>query len=515
MMATPMTDARKILLSAAVAMMLGSGAPAHAAKDLTVAVSDNILGLDPTDLNDSVSLSATRLFYQGLFGFDENLKVVPVLAESFQVNDNATIYTVKLRPNVVFHDGTPFNANAVKVNYDRLRDPANHLKRQSLLEAIDHVDVVDDATIRIFLKNPSGVLQNYLAHSGASIISPKALEQYGKDISRHPDGTGPFVFVDKRPDTLVAKRNEHYWKAGLPHLDSVTIRSTPENGSRIAMLRSGEAQFIFPLPPESAELVAKDQKLEAVKTPSIVIHYVALNTLKKPFDDLRVRQALNYAVDKQAFIRIVYNGYATPMDAPVAPGIAFYSKQGAWPYDPAKAKKLLADAGYPNGFETDIWTFSNTLNVRAVQFLQQQLAAVGVRAVVTPIEAGVATDRLWGPKTPQDAQVKMFFGSWAPSTGDADWALRPLLSVQSYPPAMFNISYFHNDAVEAGLTRGLSTADPAIRKAAYDDVQKTVWQEAPWLFLSVDTLLAGRSKRLEGLRQQADTSLSYETADLK
>jgi len=341
------------------------------------------------------------------------------------------------------------------------------------------------------------------------------LEQYGKEIGRHAAGTGPFVFVDKQADRLKARRNTQYWKPGLPKLDSVTIRSTPENGSRIAMLRAGEAQFIFPLPPEAAELVAKDPKLTTVKTPSIVIHYAALNTLKKPFDDLRVRQALNYAIDKDAFIRIVYNGYATPMDAPVAPGIAYYSKQNVWPYDPAKAKQLLAEAGYPNGFESDIWTFSNTLNSRAVQFLQQQLAAVGVRLAVKPIEAGVATDKLWGAKTPEEAQVRIFYGSWAPSTGDADWALRPLLSVKSYPPAMFNISYFHNEAVERALTQGLSTADPAVRKQSYDEVQKTVWDNAPWIFLSVDTLLAGRSKNLVGLRQQADTSLSYETADLQ
>ncbi|WP_233236942.1 glutathione ABC transporter substrate-binding protein [Bordetella sp. LUAb4] len=506
---------RPFVLGATLALTLAYALPAHSAKDLTVGVSDNILGLDPTDLNDSVSLSATRLFYQGLFGFDENYKVIPVLAESYDVTDGATVYTVHLRKNVLFHDGTPFNAAAVKINYDRLRDPTLRLKRQSLLEAVDRVEVVDDATVRIVTKYPSAVLPNYLAHTGASIISPKALEQYGKDIGRHAVGTGPFVFVDKQADRLKARRNTQYWKPGLPKLDNVTIRSTPENGSRIAMLRAGEAQFIFPLPPEAAELVAKDPKLTTVKTPSIVIHYAALNTLKKPFDDLRVRQALNYVIDKDAFIRIVYNGYATPMDAPVAPGIAYYSKQNVWPYDPAKAKQLLAEAGYPNGFESEIWTFSNTLNSRAVQFLQQQLAAVGVRLAVKPIEAGVATDKLWGAKTPEEAQVRMFYGSWAPSTGDADWALRPLLSVKSYPPAMFNISYFHNEAVERALTQGLSTADPAVRKQSYDEVQKTVWDNAPWIFLSVDTLLAGRSKNLVGLRQQADTSLSYETADLQ
>jgi glutathione transport system substrate-binding protein len=503
------------LFSLTVAAAVSLASPASAAGQITVGVGDNILGLDPTDLNDSVSASASRLFFQGLYGFDRELKLVPVLAESTEVNEDSTQYTVHLRRGVKFHDGTTFDAAAVKLNYDRLRDPANHLKRQSLLEAVDKVEVVDEFTVRLVLKAPSGVLLNYLAHTGASILSPKAIAQYGAEISRHPVGTGPFTFTSWTPDTLKAARNPDYWRKDRPRLDGVTIRCVPESGARLALLRSGEAQFVFPLPPETVQLIERDQRLVIDKTPSIVAQYVALNTSKKPFDDQRVRQALNYAIDKNAFIKVVYNGFGIPMDAPVAPGIAFYSKQGVWPYDPAKAKQLLADAGYPNGFETEIWNFSNTLNNRASQFLQQQLAVVGVKVTVNPLEAGVATTRLWGAKTPEEAQVQMFFGSWAASTGDADWALRPLLSSRSYPPALYNIAYFKNDAVDAGLLKGLSTADPAERKVAYDEVQKLVWQQAPWIFLSINTLVAGRDKRLTGLAQQPDTSLTYEEADIQ
>lgn len=503
-----------VVLGVIAAARLASAAPALAGGQLTVGVGDNVLGLDPTDLNDSVSLSATRLFFQGLYGFDQDLKLVPVLAESTDVNSASTEYTVHLKQGIKFHDGAPFDAAAVKVNFDRLRDPANHLKRQSLMDGVDKIEVVDEHTLRIVLKAPSGVMLNSLAHTGASILSPKAIAQYGTEVSRHPVGTGPFTFVSWTPDTLKAARNPDFWRQGLPHLDGVTIRSVPENGARLAMLRSGEAQFVFPLPPETVQVIARDERLVIDKTPSIVAHYVALNTRKKPFDDVRVRQALNYAIDKNAFIKVVYNGFATPMDAPVAPGIAFYSRQGVWPYDPAKAKQLLTEAGYPNGFATEIWNFSNTLNNRASQFLQQQLAAIGVKVAVNPLEAGVATTKLWGAKTPDEAEVRMFFGSWAPSTGDADWALRPLLSSRAYPPALYNISYFKDDGVDAALQKGLSTAEPAQRKAAYDEVQKLVWDTAPWIFLSIDTLVAGRDKRLTGLTQLPDTALTYEDAEL-
>jgi len=501
--------------SLAVAAALGVASPSLATGTITVGVGDNILGLDPTDLNDSVSLSASRLFFQGLYGFDRDLKLVPVLAESTEVNSDSTQYTVHLRRGVKFHDGTPFDAAAVKLNYDRLRDPANRLKRQSLLETVDKVEVVDEFTIRLVLKAPSGVLLNYLAHTGASILSPKAIAQYGKDVSRHPVGTGPFVFTSWATDSLKAARNPDYWRKGKPHVDGVTIRSVGESGARLALLRSGEAQYIFPLPQETVQVVEKDARLAIDKTPSIVTQYVALNTLKKPFDDVRVRQALNYAIDKAAFVKVVYNGFGIPQDAPVAPGIAFYSKQGVWPYDPAKAKQLLAEAGYPDGFDTEIWNFSNTLNNRASQFLQQQLAAVGVRVKLTPLEAGVATTRLWGAKTPEEAEVRMFFGSWAPSTGDADWALRPLLASRSYPPALYNISYFKDAEVDAELQKGMSTADAGQRKAIYDRIQKIVWEKTPWIFLSVNTLVAGRDKRLNGLTLMPDTALTYEDAVLE
>ncbi|MGI4952809.1 MAG: glutathione ABC transporter substrate-binding protein [Janthinobacterium lividum] len=512
---------RGVLLGGAAGLALGLPAgfsqKAHAAEAtgrLTVAVGDNVLGLDPADLNDSVSLSATRLFYQGLYGFDETLRLVPVLAEGSEADAAGLRHTIRLRRGIRFHDGTEFNAEAVKVNYDRLRDPANRLKRQSLLEMVAGVEVADPFTVVIVLKNPSGVLLNYLAHSGAAIISPRALAQHGKEIDRHAVGTGPFIFESWRPDLLTATRNADYWKPGLPRVAGVSVRSVPENGARIAALLTGEAQYIFPLPPEMATRLKADPRVVVDETPSIVAHYVALNTQKKPLDDRRVRQALNYAIDKDAFIRVVYAGFATPMDAPVASGIAYHASQGVWPYDPAKARRLLAEAGLADGFETEIWTFSNTLNNRAAQFLQQQLAAVGVRVKVTPLEAGVATSKLWGAATPEAAEVRMFYGSWAPSTGDADWALRPLLSSGSYPPGLYNIAYFKNEAVDAALARGMATPDRAARKAAYDEVQHIVWQEAPWIFLSVDTLLAGRSQRLTGLTQLPDTSITYETAAL-
>ncbi|MBV9751569.1 MAG: glutathione ABC transporter substrate-binding protein GsiB, partial [Hyphomicrobiales bacterium] len=315
------------------ALALLSAGPAVAANDLVIGVDSNMPHLDPANTNDTLSQSVERTMYQGLFGFDKDMKLIPALAEKVDADETATEFTFHLRHDVTFHDGTPFNADAVKVNLERVMDPENHLSRRSLVSMVSHVDVVDPYTVKIVLSQPFGAFVNNMAHPGTFMISPKALAQYGKDIATHPVGTGPFKFVSFATDTVKTTKNEAYWKSGLPKVDGVTFKSVPENGSRFAMLQTGEAQFIAPLPAELVKAAQGIPTLNVVISPSIIVRYVALNNMKKPFADVRVREALNYAVDKEAFTKIVFSGYAAPLDAPIPPKLAFYAKQGEWPYD--------------------------------------------------------------------------------------------------------------------------------------------------------------------------------------
>ncbi len=502
---------RRLLLAAGASLAAASAArPASAAEgvsDLTVGVPTNLTGLDPADVNDTLSQSACKLMMQGLYGFDREMRLVPVLAESVAANDDATEFTFKLRPGIAFHDGARFDAAAVKANFARVTDPANHLKRASLFTMIDHVDVVDDATVRFVLKTPFGAFVPTIAHPAAMLMSPAAIQKYGRDINRNPVGTGPFKFVSWSADTLKVTRNDQYWKPGLPKLATVTFRSVPENGARIAMLRTGEAQFIYPMPPEMVRAVQQDAAITVIDAPSIIERYVAMNVLKKPFDDLRVRQALNYAVDKAAFAKVVWNGYEDVADAPLPPKLGFYARQGAWPYDPAKARQLLAEAGHPDGFETEIWANTTTIQLRAMQFLQQQLAAVGVKVTVTPLEAGLLDQKIWSVQKPEDSQLQLYTGAWSSSTGDADWGLRPLFWGQGFPPKLYNVGHYRNAEVDKGLEAALQTADSAKRGELYAAVQATIWQDAPWIFLGVDHILAAQSKKLTGVYQIPDGGL--------
>jgi len=492
-----------------VGILLGMGT-ARASSDLVVAVSDNLTGLDPADLNDNISQAAARLMFQGLYTLDRDMKLVPTLAESFEANEEATQFIFHLRHGVSFQDGTPFNAAAVKYSFDRGGNPENHLKRQSLFVMIDHTDVVDEYTVKVVLKYPFGAFINDIAHIGALIVSPAAVEKWGKEFTRHPVGTGPWQFVNWNTDTLKMERNPHYWKPGLPKIDSITYRNIPENGARIAALQAGEAQFIFPLPPEMVKTVADSKVITVFDKPSILSLYVTLHTQRKPFDDIRVRQALNYAIDKRAFIKVVYSGYADPMDSVMPAGLSFYVKQGDWPYDPAKAKALLAEAGYPNGFETVLTGGVSTLAQRSMQFLQQQLAAVGVTVRIDNMEAGLLTAKLFTVKGPEDASVVMLNTGWSSSTGDADWGSRPMLYTKAFPPVLSNFAWYSNKETDAAIEAGLATVDPGKRAAAYAREQAQASKDAPWIYLATAHNLAAYSNKLKGAAVRADAQFNLE-----
>ena len=514
-MTDPTILRRRTLIGALGAASVLPALPARAAaNDLVVGVPDNLTGLDPADVNDTLSQSACRLMFQGLFGFDKDMKLIPVLAESYEADPAARVFTFKLRTGVKFHDGTPFDAAAVKANLERVADPANRLKRQSLFAMLDTVEVVDPATARVHLKEPFGAFVNTIAHPAGFMLSPKAIAEFGKEINRHPVGTGPFTFVSWSADTLRAKKNADYWKPGLPKVDSVTFRSIPENGARIAALQAGEAQFIYPLPPEMAAVAQRSPNVDVVNEPSIIARYVAMNCMKKPFSDVRVRQALNHAVDKTAYLKVVYNGFAEPLDSPIPPKLGFYSPQTPYAYDVKKAKDLLAEAGYPNGFETEMWASNNTLSQRGMQFMQQQLAAVGVKVTVVPLEAGVLDSRVWSVKDPKDAQLQTYYGGWSSSTGDADWGLRPLLWSKAFPPSLFNTAYYSNPEVDKALESALATADSAKRGEFYKQAQATIWKDAPWIFLGVENVLSAKSKKLTGLYRIPDGGLLIDEAAL-
>lgn len=511
------TFMKSAVMMAMVATMAGASWSAWAAGDVKVAIASTFTTMDPWDANDTLSQNAVRSFYEGLFRLDKDMKLKNVLALSYEASPDGLVYTVKLRQGVKFHDGEPFNAAAVKANFDRVTNPDNHLKRYGLYKNIAKTEVVDEYTVRFTLHEPFSAFINQLAHPSAAMISPKTLAKGKEEAAFHPVGTGPFVFEEwRQTDYMKVKKNPNYWKSGYPKVDSITWVPVAENATRAAMIQTGEVQFASSLPFEQIKALEGKEGVVINKTPSIVHRYLSMNVNFKPFDNPKVRQAINYAINKEALAKVAFNGYAIPAEGPLPHGVQYAVKLGPWPYNPAKARELLKEAGYPNGFSTTLWSaYNHTTAQKVIQFLQQQLAQVGIKATVQALETGQRVAQVESVQDPTKAGVRMYYVGWSSSTGEADWALRPLLATESHPPRLFNTAYYSNPVVDKALKDALATTDDAKKAAYYKTAQEEIWKDAPWAFLVTETSVSASRSNLSGFYIMPDAGYDFDELELK
>lgn len=508
---------KKTVLASMVAGGIFAMPAAWAAKDVTVAVEITFDSLDPYNTNSTLAQAVGKGYYEGLFAFDKDLKIQPLLAESVEPNEDGTVFTLHLRKDVKFHDGTDFDANAVKVNLERVLDKSNALARYNQFSRIQAIDVVEPHVVRITLSEPFSPFINALAHPSAMMISPAALEKWGKDITFHPVGTGPFKFVEWKPaESLKMEKFDGYWQDGYPKVDSLTFRTVNDNNTRAAVLQTGEVDVAYPVPYEQAKRLQSSDKLEVVAAPSIIARYLSMNVQHKPFDDVRVRQAINYAINKEALAKVAFSGYAFPSQGVVPKGVAYAHKIDPWPYDPAKAKELLKEAGYADGFSTTLWSaYNDGTAAKAVQFLQQQLAQVGIKASVELLESGQRVQRVQQAKEAKEAPIRMYYAGWSASTGEADWALRPLLTTGAWPPAFNNTAYYSNEQVDKNIIEALKTTNEDAKTKLYADAQEQAWKDAPWAYLVTIELVSAHSKKTTGFNIMPDGSFEFKELDIK
>jgi hypothetical protein len=243
-----------------------------AEKVITIAQYADAVSLDPQDTNDNASYSIEKPILEGLIGFNDKMQQIPQLAEKWDASPDARVYTFYLRKGVKFHDGAPFNAAAVKANFDRVRNPENKLRRYTLYKVISQIEVIDEHTVRFTLAEPFGAMIATFAHPAGGINSPAAVQKYGKDYGKHPVGTGPYKFEEWVPnDHITLVRNPDYWDASnAAKVDKIIVKPVPEDGTRIAMLQKGDAQFINPVPYSMAEVVKRDGGLRTARRVSHV-----------------------------------------------------------------------------------------------------------------------------------------------------------------------------------------------------------------------------------------------------
>ncbi|HEY3064115.1 MAG TPA: ABC transporter substrate-binding protein [Chloroflexota bacterium] len=470
-------------------------APAVAAKPTEAAAPRKggtlVVGLEaePGTLDNSVGTGyhtsiIQRMVYESLVGYDltstaDTLPIKPVLAESWQISPDGKVYTFKLRSGVKFHDGTPFDAEAVRFNFDRASDPNHPLyfdkgkgTSSQIFSLVDKMDAPDATTFRMTLKDPRAYFLSLFDKVPMYIGSPTAIKKYGNDeFGNHPVGTGPFKFVSRESGSkITVERNAEYWGTA-PFVDRIVLRGIAEPTARVVALQTGEVDFINDVAPDQIETLRRNADIEVSQASIPHTWLINLNHRDKPFSDVKVRTAASLAINREALTRDILKGTALPATQLEGPGgVAYDASLKGWAFDPSQAKKLLAEAGYPDGFDT-VFALpsagSGMLDAtRIAEYLQKNWADVGIRAKLEAQE--------W------TAYVPYFFkgipsdkGLYAMANVTGDGQDMEKLNAQSFqPPNGFNVGWYQNEQVEQLLVQARANPDPAGAAKTYQQIEK-------------------------------------------
>ncbi|KKX30613.1 ABC transporter substrate-binding protein [Rhizobium sp. LC145] len=479
---------RRVLLGAALAAGLifsGHGMAEAAPKTtLTLGMTIEPAGLDPTIAAPvAIGQVTWQNIFEGLTTIDRDGKVQPQLAESWEISPDGKTYTFKLRQGVKFHDGEAFDSSVAKFSIDRARgaDSVNPQKRY--FASIDAVEMPDPATLVLKLKEPAGSLLYWLGWPSSSMVAPKSAE----NNKTAPVGTGPFRFVNwAKGDKVELAKNPDYWNKDVAvKLEAATFRFIGDPQAQAAALKAGDVDA-FPefAAPELVSSFEGDSRLVTVIGNTELKVVAGMNNARKPFDDKRVRQALMMAVDRAGVVEGAWSGYGTPIGSHYTPNDRGYiDLTGTYPYDPEKAKALLEEAGYPDGFTFTIKTPQMAYAQRTSQVLQAMLAEIGVTMNIETTEFPAK----WVADVLKAADYDMTIVAHA----------EPMdIDIYARDPYYFN---YKNPAFGDVLKKVELTADPTEQEKLYGEAQTILANDVPALFLFVMPKLGIWDGKVKGL----------------
>jgi len=466
---------------------------------LVVATAVDIAHLDAPLTADIASSTVSAHIIETLFTMDPQGTIRPGLATSFEVSDDGMTWTFALREGVQFHDGTSFDAEAVKFNVERLLDPGNAFAYAFLLDRVESVEVLDTHQVRFHLSTPFAPLLTHLTLSSTGIQSPTAVQTLGDAYRTQPVGSGPFRMAEwVQGQHVDLARFDGYW-GDAAEIASVRFLFVPEANTRIALLMTGEAHVALPIPPQDIARLEAAPNIDVNISPSARTVILYFNHTREPFTDRRVRQALNYAVDKEAIVDFILGGAARVSDAIISPGIVGYAPIGVYEFDPERARQLLAEAGYPDGFSSRLLCTMGRINMdtQICETVQNMLADVGVNVTIETLEHATWLSVTRNP--PEESIVDIAMSGWNTVTRDADYALYAVWHSDQWVPGGANRSYYSNPEVDALLERSRVVTDLTERDAIIAEALRVMWEDAHALLLHSDSNVSAVRSNVSGV----------------
>ncbi len=502
-----------------IANIMGGGEPAVTPTGSTLILGrgGDSLTLDPAEAIDGESGKVCDVLYDTLVQYrGPTTDLEPGLAETWQRSADGLTWTFQLRQGVQFHDGTPFDADAVVFSLTRPLALFPNFREQFIAQII----ALDPSTVQIQLKAPYAPFISTLAATSFSIVSPAAVQLFGADFGNNPVGTGHFKFVQwERDDKITLAANNQHW-AGRPALDRLIFRSIPNNTERLGELQQGNIHIMDLPSPDEIPLIQGDPAFEILIQPSLNIGYLAVNLEKPPFDNLKVRLAINHAINKTEIVERFYQDFGIPAKSPIPPTLWGHDDTiEDYAYDPELAKQLLAEAGYPEGFETTLWALPVPRpyipdGIAMAEAIRSDLQVIGV-------EAEIVTDA-WGPYLDRTANGEhdMAMLGWIADVADPDNFLYTLLSIPSAEKPAYNISFYRNAELQDILDRarmstdqdiqefanrgvdkvGAHFSDRDLRTALYRQAQAIAHRDAPWVLLAHAQRILVINRRVKNLK---------------
>ena len=506
------TWTRRALMAAAGAA-LGAGlmvAPAGAQTPPGVLVVGQIAEPKSLDPDTVTAVNDFRILfnvYDGLVRYRSGtLEVEPALAESWEISEDGTVYTFELREGVSFHDGSALDAEAVVFNFERMLNEdhpyydTGPFPLSFFFSSIEAVEAVDDMTVRFTLSEPYAPFLSNLAYTPGLIVSQAAVEEHGQEFGRNPSGTGPFRFVEWRSnEAVVVERNPDYWD-GAPDLEAVIFRPITDANTRTAEMLAGGIDIMVEVPPVAlSEFQGDDFRIVEQAGPHV--WFLILNLKEGPFTDQRVRQAANYAIDKEALVDDVLEGTAEVAAGPTPPafGWAYNADLDPYPHDPERARELLAEAGVEGAELTFYVTEGGSGMLDPVAMgtaIQADLEAVGFDVTIETYE----WNTFLGEVNPGlEGKADMAEMAWM--TNDPDTLPYLALRTAAWPSeGGFNSGYYSNPEVDALLEQARVSTDQEERARLYKEMQEIVQEDAPWVFVANWKQNAVTNDRVENFR---------------